>query len=248
MGQVDRSVLNDPRWLKFQERVVEICRVPESAVVVKKKVPGRILIASEMMLGPTILFRALTHLVSEGVMKSLSETTSWTKVPDGAPRDAQLRQIRQITSIDILGKLVRSAATKRIPDQMALGTERIQSELEISEDASTPGLAASAFMSSAELAFAIKALDEAVSSEEREVWHAHLKDIEKEIAFSLEGAGDAWNQWNERRFAIWSYQKAVSAVEGVDEVKAEQDGWDVKEFRRKVNKKIVEAEKLFKQS
>ncbi|KIJ54510.1 hypothetical protein M422DRAFT_41781 [Sphaerobolus stellatus SS14] len=247
--EMQRAILDNPIWLKYQERVGEVIRVPEStvAIVSKIKIPGRILIAGENILGPTILFRVFGRLISENLVKSFAEIVNWPKLPDGSPKEVQLRQIKQIASLEVLGKFVRSNATKKMAAQLASGFDHLKSELEESETASSPGSAASTFMSAAELGLAIKYLDEVVPAEEGGIWATQTKNIEKDIALSFEGVGDAWLQWKDFKLSIWSYQRALKTVEPLEGETSEQEGgWDLKQFKDNIALKITKTRKKSK--
>ena len=103
------------------ERSSEIFRSPMYTVFTQDTVDVPLIISDESLLGPLSLIRTLLVLARRGL---LDEIPGWTNVPDNTSPSTSLGQIKQITSPDIIRKIV-TLALKRVGARLEKGKMRL---------------------------------------------------------------------------------------------------------------------------
>lgn len=172
LDQVDTLDENDLYiWI---ERSSEVFRSPMYTVFTLDTVDVPVIIADESVLGPLSLIRTLLALARRGL---LDEIRGWTKVPDGTSPSTSLGQIKQITSPNIIRRIV-TIAFKRV------GTRREKGKVRLDED--DQDYARVAYTSAAELAHTLITFNDATSR----LWDRRLRGVHKELVLCLGNAAE----------------------------------------------------------
>ena len=181
------------------ERSSEIFRSPMYTVFTLDTVDVPLIISDESLLGPLSLIRTLLVLARRGL---LDEIPGWTKVPDNTSPSTSLGQIKQITSPDIIRKIV-TLALKRVGARLEKGKMRL--------DENDQDYARVAYTSAAELAQALVVFNNATSR----TWDLQMRGVHKELVLCLGNASEMALRLKQYKRAFGYALCAVRAGENV---------------------------------
>lgn len=213
--------------LKIDERGEEVYRSPLWAAECRVKVdpPGQI--PHETVLGPIALMRLLTRLAKNGILESAQ---TWTALPDGCAPKTSLAQVKQITSHDVIKKL------------LSLFVKRVAARREQGVTSSTSGshyYTRFMFVPGAELAHVLLQFDEATGGR----FAGCIRGTRRELVLCLQQAGEASMKVKEYEPALGFFLGAVAATE----VSAPVDGVP-RELVTKIKKRVAEVQRLLRSS
>lgn len=193
LDQID--TLDENGLYVWVERASEIFRSPMYTVFTQDTVDVPCIIADESVLGPLSLIRTLLVLARRGL---LDEISGWTAAPSGTSSSTSLGQIKQITSPEIIRRVV-ALAFKRVGARREKGKERL--------DEKDQDYARVAYTSAAELANTLVALNNATSR----TWALQMRGVHKELVLCLGNAAEMALRLKQYKRALGYALCAVSA-------------------------------------
>ncbi|EIW74017.1 hypothetical protein CONPUDRAFT_160509 [Coniophora puteana RWD-64-598 SS2] len=174
------------------------CRVGGSVAI-----EGPVTIASQHVLGPTALVRLLVVLAQR---KALDGIQTLKKAPAGLSTSTSLNQVQHITHPDIIRRII-NISQSRILERTERGRQRIKEK----KDDADINLACSMFVSSAELAAAVVALDTYTEG----VYAAEALGARKQLVIALGNASQMALNLGYYQRALHYGCGAVSAAEDI---------------------------------
>ncbi|EIW78250.1 hypothetical protein CONPUDRAFT_60632, partial [Coniophora puteana RWD-64-598 SS2] len=160
-------------------------------------------IASQRVLGPTALVRLLAVLAQR---KTLSPIQTLSKLPNGLSSSTSLQHIQQITHPEVIRRIIR-LSQMRIVERMDRGRTRARAK----GDPDETNFACSTFMSVAELAAALVALDEYTHG----VYSAEIRGARKQLVIALGNASQMAYSLGHFKRALHLASGATAAAENI---------------------------------
>jgi hypothetical protein len=190
------SEVDQYTWI---ERAEEIFRSPLFTVFTLDKVEAPEQIADESVMGPTALIRLVTVLAERGILENIQK---WKKLPAGTSSSTTLTQVKQITSLDVLRRILL-LGVKRVTARREKGHKRYREN--------DVAYAAVAYSTGAELAAALVAFDRATNGK----WADSIRGAHKELVLCLGNAAELALVLKKYRRALVFALGAVSAAENL---------------------------------
>ncbi|EIW74478.1 hypothetical protein CONPUDRAFT_160180 [Coniophora puteana RWD-64-598 SS2] len=164
-------------------------------------------IASQRILGPTTLVRLLVVLAQRNALDTIQ---TLRKAPNGLSSATSLAQVQQITHPDVIRRLIK-ISHKRMAERMEHGRKRSK-ENKTGHDVN---FACTVFMSVAELAAALAALDTHTGG----MYTAEIRGARRQIVVAL---GNAAQMALSLRHYQRSYSLALAAVAAAENIPEEE--------------------------
>ncbi len=224
LQDIDRTSVEE--HLGVAERIVEICRSPLSIVSTGGIVepPGQV--PNESTIGPIAFLSLLIQVAKRGLFDQIQ---SWTQLPAGADPSASLRQVKQMSSPDIVKRML-TLASKRVVARNDQGRGRVQS----GEDSF---YCHAAYLPAVELAAALVVFDEATDGR----WSSSVRGARKDLVLNLGNVAEmsirAKNFESALGFALEACSRWQSAPssEAIPRSTLEKNERRVAEARRRIN-------------
>ncbi|EIW84772.1 hypothetical protein CONPUDRAFT_162123 [Coniophora puteana RWD-64-598 SS2] len=190
----------------LSNKMCEIFRPPPLATFMNTSVESPVSVAPEWVIGPTALMRMYSVLAQR---KALDGIPALKKPPSGLSSTTSLKHIRQITHPDIILRAIKISQL-RLRTRMDEGRERHRTRTNNDYDVND---ACATFMSAAELAAALVALDNHTHG----AYATEVLGARKQLVIALGNASEmAFNMGRHQR-AFHLASSAVSAAENIPE-------------------------------
>lgn len=187
-ANLDDMPLPTPRELhEHMEWIAGLFRTPMcisdedygAGVDAQSQIPAAVISA------PIALLRLLTVLARRG---TLDACAAWTALPDGAAPDTDLGQVQQIASAPVVRKTL-GLALKRVAAMREKAKKHV---------ANAPFRARFDYRTTAELAAAVVALDDATQGR----WRSKVRGVRKELVLCLGNAAEMSNRLRDYKAAL----------------------------------------------
>ncbi|EIW84759.1 hypothetical protein CONPUDRAFT_116927 [Coniophora puteana RWD-64-598 SS2] len=188
------------------ENTQEIFRPPPLATFMNTSVESPVSVAPEWVIGPTALMRMYSVLAQR---KALDGIPALKKPPSGLSSTTSLKHIRQITHPDIILRAIKISQL-RLRTRMDEGRERHRTRTNNDYDVND---ACATFMSAAELAAALVALDNHTHG----AYAAEVLGARKQLVIALGNASEMALNMGRHQRAFHLASSAVSAAENIPE-------------------------------
>ncbi|KAJ8517784.1 hypothetical protein ONZ45_g5035 [Pleurotus djamor] len=202
-------------WANLEIRY-DIMRDPLYSVSLPVSTEPVQVVPQMLVMAPIALVRILTLIAQRGLLDKIPH---WRKLPEGCSKSVSLVQVMQMTGLSVVEKSLK-AAMKAVAPRREMGTKFMKE--------GNLDWAASTYASSAELAAAILAFDEATDGK----WSHHLAGAREEIVKSLGNASEMAFQRRKYRRALRFATGAVSIAEAAPSSKPINPALVMKNKRR----------------